>query len=81
MQLTSRLDIIRLMSGKRMVGSTAILQTRAVMKLACLVPQPLLSSNHYTTNLLDFKRKHSKQTSINAFFNVQFLPLKMAEMP
>ncbi len=34
--------------GKRVVGSnsTAILETRAVVKLACLVPQPLLSSSY-----------------------------------
>ncbi len=32
--------------GKRVVGSTATLETRAVAKLARLVPQPLLSSNY-----------------------------------
>ncbi len=32
-------------------------------------------------NLLDFERKRGKQTSANVLSNVQFLPLKMVEIP
>ncbi len=51
LQLTSWSDIFRLMSGKRVIGSTVILETRAVVKCVCLVPQPLLSSNYYTEQI------------------------------
>ncbi len=44
----SRIFSVSRVATKRVVGSTAILETRAVVKLACLVPQPLLSSNYYT---------------------------------
>ncbi len=51
MQLTlwsNILDIFRLTSDKKVGGSTPILETKVVMKLACLVPQPLLSSDYNT---------------------------------
>ncbi len=39
------LDKLGFTGGKRVVGSTAILKTRAVLELAYLVPQVLLSSS------------------------------------
>ncbi len=63
-----------------MVGSTAILETRAVVKLACfsasttVVKEQLYCTS--LTNLLDFERKCGEQTSTSVLFNIQFLPLK-----
>ncbi len=48
-------------NGKEVIGSTAILETRAVVKLACLMSQPQLSEQ-VQRKLLDFERKRGKRT-------------------
>ncbi len=74
-------DKVRFTSGKKVVCSTAILETRAVLELTSLVPQlcqVTIRLSKIRKSTLDLEQKRNKRMSTNIHFTHCFLLLKMA---